>query len=89
MKSLERPVFNDFKAFSVVLYKNKPLQTREIAVRQILGFLKCQKGATAIEYGLIAGGVSLVIMAAVFGCGDSINGLYDSWSSYIGPLITG
>jgi pilus assembly protein Flp/PilA len=73
----------------MVSYKDKPLQTREIALKQILAFLRCRKGATAIEYGLIAGGVSLVIVAAVFGCGDSINGLYDSWSSYIGPLISG
>ena len=58
-------------------------------MEQILAFLRCRRGVTAIEYGLIAGGVSLAIVAAVFSCGDAINGLYDSWASYIGPLLAG
>jgi len=70
-------------------YRDKPLQTREIALKQILAFLKCQRGVTAIEYGLIAGGISMAIVAAVWSCGGSINGLYTSWSSFIGPLISG
>lgn len=34
------------------------------------------KGATAIEYGLIAGGISLAIVAAVFAFGDDLNSLF-------------
>ena len=34
------------------------------------------RGATAIEYGLIAAGISLAIAAAVFGLGDAIYNLF-------------
>lgn len=36
------------------------------------------KGATAIEYGLIAGGISLAIVAAVFLFGDELSALFDA-----------
>lgn len=37
----------------------------------------CRHGATAIEYALIAGTVSLGIALVVFGLGDNVLGLYD------------
>ena len=37
-----------------------------------------QEGATAIEYGLIAGGISLAIVAAVFAFGDDLEGVFNS-----------
>ena len=36
-------------------------------------FLKDETAATAIEYGLIAAGISLVIIAAVNGLGSKLN----------------
>ncbi|MDO8981771.1 MAG: Flp family type IVb pilin [Afipia sp.] len=36
-------------------------------------FLKNESGATAIEYGLIAAGISLAIIAAVNGLGTTLN----------------
>jgi pilus assembly protein Flp/PilA len=36
-------------------------------------FLRDQSGATAIEYGLIAAGISLAIIAAVNGLGTTLN----------------
>ena len=36
-------------------------------------FLADQSGATAIEYGLIAAGISLAIIAAVNGLGSTLN----------------
>ena len=36
-------------------------------------FVKDESGATAIEYGLIAAGISLVIIAAVNGIGGKLN----------------
>ena len=36
-------------------------------------FAKDESGATAIEYGLIAAGISLVIIAAVNGLGGKLN----------------
>ncbi len=35
-------------------------------------------GATAIEYGLIAGGISLAIVAAVFAFGDDLNSVFNA-----------
>ena len=39
----------------------------------IKSFLKDESGATAIEYGLIAAGISLAIIAAVQGLGTTLN----------------
>ena len=36
------------------------------------------KGATAIEYGLIAGGISLAIVASVFIFGERLAGLFSA-----------
>lgn len=40
-------------------------------------YLADEKGATAIEYGLIAAGISLVIIGAVFAFGDRLGLLFD------------
>jgi pilus assembly protein Flp/PilA len=39
----------------------------------IARFVKDESGATAIEYGLIAAGISLAIIAAVNGLGTKLN----------------
>lgn len=39
-------------------------------------FLKNESGATAIEYGLIAAGISLAIIAVVNGLGTNLNGKF-------------
>ena len=44
-------------------------------------FLSDQSGATAIEYCLIAAGLSIVILAAVNGIGTTLNGKYASVNS--------
>ena len=44
-------------------------------------FLADQSGATAIEYGLIAAGISLAIIAVVNGLGTSLNDKFTSISS--------
>ena len=41
--------------------------------RTVLNFLSDESGATAIEYGLIAAGISLAIIAIVNGLGANIN----------------
>jgi pilus assembly protein Flp/PilA len=40
-----------------------------------------QSGATAIEYGLIAAGIALAIIAAVNGLGSTLNTSYSSINS--------
>lgn len=42
------------------------------------------KGATAIEYGLIAGGISLAIVTAVFLFGDNLSALFDTIAGKMG-----
>ena len=41
-------------------------------------FLKDESGATAIEYGLIAAGISLAIIAVVNGLGTNLNTKFTS-----------
>ena len=41
-------------------------------------FLKDDSGATAIEYGLLAAGISIVIIGAVQGIGSSLNARFDT-----------
>jgi pilus assembly protein Flp/PilA len=40
-------------------------------------YLSNKDGATAIEYGLIAAGVALAIVAVVFTLGDDLNATFD------------
>jgi pilus assembly protein Flp/PilA len=39
-------------------------------------FLRDEKAATAIEYGLIAAGIAVAIIAAVFALGDDIKNFF-------------
>jgi pilus assembly protein Flp/PilA len=43
-----------------------------------VAFLKNDSGATAIEYGLIAAGISLAIIAVVFSLGSDLNATFTS-----------
>jgi pilus assembly protein Flp/PilA len=44
----------------------------------ITRFLRDDSGATAIEYGLIAAGISLAIIAVVNGLGSNLNNKFTS-----------
>ena len=46
-----------------------------------LRFLSDESGATAIEYGLIAAGISIAILAAVNGLGSNLNTMFSSVKS--------
>lgn len=46
--------------------------------RVILAFVRDESGATAIEYALIAAGISLAIIATVQGLGTTLNGRYQA-----------
>ncbi|MDB5611092.1 MAG: Flp family type IVb pilin [Bradyrhizobium sp.] len=46
--------------------------------RSFLKFLSDQSGATAIEYGLIAAGIALAIIAVVNGLGTNLNAQFTS-----------
>ena len=47
-------------------------------IRVFKAFLADESGATAIEYGLIAAGISLAIIAAVNGIGSRLNTKFSS-----------
>ncbi|HEX3710753.1 MAG TPA: Flp family type IVb pilin [Pseudolabrys sp.] len=46
-------------------------------------FLKNESGATAIEYGLIAAGISVAIIAVVNGLGTTLNTKFKSISDQL------
>jgi pilus assembly protein Flp/PilA len=51
-------------------------------VRNIVrNFLGNEQGATAIEYGLIAAGIAVAIIAVVFGLGTQLNTTFSSVSA--------
>ncbi len=55
-----------------------PMRTTGTLLRR---FLSDERGATAIEYALIASGVSIVIAGTVFGLGTNVKNYYTSVSS--------
>ncbi len=46
-------------------------------------FVKDQSGATAIEYGLIAAGIAVAIIAVVYGLGTNLQDTFGSVSSVL------
>lgn len=50
---------------------------------KIVAFLKNDSGATAIEYGLIAAGISIAIIAVVNGLGSKLNDTFTSISTQL------
>ncbi|MGH6664836.1 MAG: Flp family type IVb pilin [Pseudolabrys sp.] len=50
---------------------------------KFLAFLKSDSGATAIEYGLIAAGISIAIIAVVNGLGSQLNTTFTSVSTQL------
>jgi pilus assembly protein Flp/PilA len=47
----------------------------------ILNFLRNEQGATAIEYGLIAAGIAVAIIATVQGLGTNLSNTFSTVSS--------
>ena len=57
-------------------YANQKL---EVNLNKVFSkFLSDESGATAIEYGLIAAGIALAIIAVVNGLGTTLNTKFDS-----------
>ena len=46
-------------------------------IQYLRNFTKNEDGATAIEYGLIAAGIAVAIIAAVFALGDEVKGFFE------------
>ena len=54
------------------------IRTETKVKHKLLKFLSNDSGATAIEYGLIAAGIALAIIAVVNGLGTNLNGMFAS-----------
>jgi pilus assembly protein Flp/PilA len=50
---------------------------------KVVAFIKDESGATAIEYGLIAAGISVVIIATVNTIGSQLNSNFTSISTQL------
>ena len=50
---------------------------------KLLQFFRDENGATAIEYGLIAAGISVTIIAVVNGLGSKLNTTFSSISTQL------
>lgn len=53
-------------------------------IAKVQGYIQSKDGATAIEYGLIAGGISLAIVAALFAFGDQLGSVFNTMSTVMG-----
>lgn len=52
-------------------------------MQPFITFLKNERGATAIEYGLIAAGIAVAIIAVVTGLGTQLNGSFTGISNQL------
>ena len=59
------------------------LSIEGVAMRKLLALLTDESGATAIEYAIIASGISIVIVAAVNSVGSSLNTTFSSISTQL------
>ncbi len=55
----------------------------------IMSFLKDEDGVTAIEYGLIAALIAVVIIVAVSAIGVSLNGIFNTISAKLDSAAGG
>jgi len=53
----------------------------EFKMNKLMQFAKDESGATAIEYGLIAGGISVAIVTIVFTIGSTLDAMFDDIST--------
>ena len=58
----------------------RAIDNGEIKMRMVQNFLKDESGATAIEYGLIAAGISVAIIAVVQGLGTKLKSTFTAVS---------
>ena len=59
----------------------RPIIKIHMRLNDLNEFFRDKSGATAIEYGLIAAGIAVAIIAAVFALGDEIKGFFEEVSS--------
>jgi pilus assembly protein Flp/PilA len=58
--------------------------TQESVMKSLMKFVKNESGATAIEYGLIAAGISVAIIAVVNSLGSTLKTTFNTISTNLG-----
>lgn len=64
------------------------LMKEQIMKDQIVQFLRDEEGATAIEYGLIAGLISIGIIAGLTGIGTKLTAIFNKIMTEINKVTT-
>jgi pilus assembly protein Flp/PilA len=54
-----------------------------VMLKRIVAFARDESGATAIEYGLIAAGISVAVIAVINGLGTKLNTKFTSISTQL------
>jgi pilus assembly protein Flp/PilA len=70
----DRPANNG----SGITLRQPRVDLKELNMTKLVKFVKDESGATAIEYGLIAAGISVAIIAVVQGLGSKLNTTFTS-----------
>lgn len=65
----------------ITLRDQREPSEEQIDMKKLARFLADESGATAIEYGLIAAGISVAIIATVQGLGTKLNTTFTSVSN--------
>jgi pilus assembly protein Flp/PilA len=60
-----------------------------LLVNAVGKFLRRDAGVTAIEYGLLAALIAVAIIAALSATGDSLEGVFNYWSTAVVNAIGG
>ncbi len=55
-------------------------------MNKLMRFVKDESGATAIEYGLLAAGIGLVLILAVTNLGTTLQGVFNDIDTGIGGI---
>jgi pilus assembly protein Flp/PilA len=63
---------------SGITLRQPRVDPKELKMTKLIKFVKDESGATAIEYGLIAAGISVAIIAVVQGLGSKLNTTFTS-----------
>ena len=58
-------------------------------MKKLISFFKDEEGATAIEYGLLAGLIAVVIIVAVTAVGGHLNNVFTFVASRLGDVPVG
>jgi pilus assembly protein Flp/PilA len=54
------------------------MDTAKYDTRAIRSFLRDERGASSIEYALVAAGIAVAIVSAVNSLGDTVKGMYET-----------